>query len=258
MYAPDQDVITYFDNIGRYINKCYRVSTRSMETADIVTVTLHMLLNNGQLQQNPMLKPGTWRNELILPDIHAKMKTLLQDYSVVFRSYRKKYITVVMEKVIKENNDVKQRITELKRSAKICLNSDCKNEYDNTLKRKCDVCGSQIVSNKTEGSQFRNTEYFSKANVDIGQVLNMNKLEAVVGEPVLANTNSYASLKQIMSELKENHNIGFGREWTFLGCDGPPYCLANRIIDENPGEYDWVCLVPGLGHLHMNQQKTPQ
>ena len=45
-------------------------------------------------------------------------------------------------------------------------------------------------------------------------------------------------------------------KWVLLGCDGPPYRLANIMIDANKDEYDWVSLVPGFGHLKMNQMKT--
>ena len=41
----------------------------------------------------------------------------------------------------------------------------------------------------------------------------------------------------------------------FIGCNGPPYCLASRIVESSPDEFDFS-LVPGLGHLHMNQMKT--
>ena len=33
------------------------------------------------------------------------------------------------------------------------------------------------------------------------------------------------------------------------------YCLASRIVEQNKKLYDWVTLVPGLGHLNMNQLK---
>ena len=45
------------------------------------------------------------------------------------------------------------------------------------------------------------------------------------------------------------------REWTVVGCDGPPYCLASRVIDNDKNKYDWVTMQPGLGHLNMNQLK---
>lgn len=76
-----------------------------------------------------------------------------------------------------------------------------------------------------------------------------------VGEPILFNPNSYENLELILKQLKENLAIGRGREWTFVGCDGPPYCLANRLIDRNPKAYDWLAMQPGLGHLNMNQMK---
>ena len=41
----------------------------------------------------------------------------------------------------------------------------------------------------------------------------------------------------------------------FSGSDGPPYRMASQIIEENKEEYDWVSLLLGMGHLHMNQMK---
>ena len=32
--------------------------------------------------------------------------------------------------------------------------------------------------------------------------------------------------------------------------------MANVIVQKETEKYDWVYLVPGLGHLHMNQLKT--
>ena len=71
----------------------------------------------------------------------------------------------------------------------------------------------------------------------------------MMGEPILDKPESYVSIKR-----KENHSIEEKRQWVFLGCDGAPYCLANRIIDESDSEYE--SLIPGLGHLHMNEIKT--
>ena len=42
----------------------------------------------------------------------------------------------------------------------------------------------------------------------------------------------------------------------FVGADGPPYCLMRRLLKQNPGQYDWVSLVSGGGHLNMNLLKT--
>ena len=60
----------------------------------------------------------------------------------------------------------------------------------------------------------------------------------------------------ILHDLKENVEIGKAREWSYVGCDGPPYCLASRLIEEDKTVYDWVVMLPGLGHLNMNQMKS--
>ena len=46
------------------------------------------------------------------------------------------------------------------------------------------------------------------------------------------------------------------REWVILGCDGPPLRMASIITQKEPQKCDWVYLVPGLAHLHMNPLKT--
>lgn len=71
----------------------------------------------------------------------------------------------------------------------------------------------------------------------------------------MLNPNSYDNVKQILSQLKL-YIINEDRKWSVLGCDGPPYCLANRIIESDPEKYDWVAMNSGLGHLHMNELKS--
>ena len=44
------------------------------------------------------------------------------------------------------------------------------------------------------------------------------------------------------------------REWSYVGCNGPPYIIASRLVDE--GNYECVAISNALGHLYMNQQKT--
>ena len=78
----------------------------------------------------------------------------------------------------------------------------------------------------------------------------------MIGEPILLNPNSYENIDKTLSELKANRKIGDEREWTLLGCGGPPFCIASHMIERNPDKYDWVSVVSGLGHLNMNQVKT--
>ena len=77
-----------------------------------------------------------------------------------------------------------------------------------------------------------------------------------MAESVLLNPNSYENIEHILQSLKCFSKIGSDREWVFIGCDGPLYCLVERTIERNPEKFDYVSTVPGLGHLHMNQMKT--
>ena len=92
--------------------------------------------------------------------------------------------------------------------------------------------------------------------IHLGEKKNINNRPQQVGEPILVNPNSYVNVKEILETSKENLGIGKTREWTYIGCDGPPYCLASRLIEQNPKLYDWAVVLPGLGHLNMNQVKS--
>ena len=71
-----------------------------------------------------------------------------------------------------------------------------------------------------------------------------------MAEPISLNPNSYDNIKLVLNELL---GIGEKREWSYVGCDGPLYVIASRLVDE--GNYEWVAMSNGLGHLFMNQPK---
>ena len=62
-------------------------------------------------------------------------------------------------------------------------------------------------------------------------------------EPVLEKPNSLTSIKSILNEYKHLHGIGINRVWVVLGCDGPPYRIANTITDLRKEEFDWFCFL---------------
>ena len=51
LICPDGDQVTYFDNIGKYISKSYRVLSQKYIQPDIVTTTLHIRPGEQQLQK---------------------------------------------------------------------------------------------------------------------------------------------------------------------------------------------------------------
>ena len=47
-------------------------------------------------------------------------------------------------------------------------------------------------------------------------------------ESILLNPNSYKNIETIMSDIRE---VNEDREWLFIGCGGPSYCLSERIAE---------------------------
>ena len=120
-----------------------------------------------------------------------------------------------------------------KKYNRICSNKNCKREFDN-LKRKCDKCSSKVVAKVINNSStfYGDEKVFSEINV--GQDSNLKKkTDCIMGEPICVNPNSYENIEHILNEMKSICDISDKREWVFLGCDGPPYCYASRIIEQN-------------------------
>lgn len=61
LICPDGDQVTYFDNIGKYISKLYRVLSQKYIQSNINTATLNMKLREQQLQKTETLKLGNCR-----------------------------------------------------------------------------------------------------------------------------------------------------------------------------------------------------
>ena len=93
--------------------------------------------------------------------------------------------------------------------------------------------------------------------IEIGENKVLEKRPIIkMSESILLNPNSYKNIHHVLKQVKIFAKIGTDREWVFIGCDGPPYCLASRIVECSPDEFDFAAIVPGLGDLHMNQMKT--
>ena len=58
--------------------------------------------------------------------------------------------------------------------------------------------------------------------------------------PILSNPDSYKNIHQILKQLQIFAIICIVREWVFIGCDGPPYCLTSRIVESSPDESDFA------------------
>ena len=246
--CPSGDLITYFDNMGKYIVKHYKILSSKKESADITTATLHFVFNDSNLQKEEQLMPGVWRNKDSTEIIQAKMKSIRQSATNSFRSYRLIFIEGILERVAREKQDVEQMIE--KKAVELCRT------LYTSLKRKCTDCGAKVVFKTYEEVRLISAEVpvTAKTNQLGGEVIKNNAV-LNVGEPIMVNPNSYVNVKIVLDHLIA-HEINSERKWVILGCDGPPYCMASRIIASNSEEYNCVTLSTGLGHLHMNELKS--
>ena len=257
--VPNGDVETFFDNAGRYFIKSYRVSSSEYKKSRVFTTGIHIVLSSDiDLQKRIDLIPLYWGSELTIIDKHCKMKTFIEDAQEVFSYFRAGFLEKILNFVINEGNEVEDELALIvKKFSRICTNEDCKKIYNN-LKYKCDDCKSKVVKYNPEPMKPPSTSTDNtinyKFNIDIENKQNVKQIS--MAEPIFVNPNSYENIKVILDTLKDSLHIGIEREWSFVGCDGPPYVIASRVIDSDPERYKWVAMSNGLGHLYMNQMKT--
>ena len=72
--SPDGNLVTFFDNIGRYVIQNYRVWTKKSNLADIISTVVHIILNKKSVLQNqPKLKPINWYEGISAKEIQERM-----------------------------------------------------------------------------------------------------------------------------------------------------------------------------------------
>ena len=183
------------------------------------------------------------------------MKEIIKTSQDYFSYLRTVFVEEILSNVLNEGN-VESEPSKIKRKLnRICSNEACQKIYE-TLKFKCDDCKSKVVKNSF--NQVQKTDFPEPLNFefDFENQNNQNNKYISMTEPIFVNPNSYDNITVIMDKLKEAVSIGNERQWSFIGSDGPPYVISNRLIDSDPVKYLWVAMSNGLGHLYMNQIKT--
>ena len=252
------DIDLYFDNIGKYITKNYRVKADKNTSPTIITATINIPLKSDvYLQSNESLKPGNWSNGTTELEIQNLMEADINDSLVHFREFRFNYIVslfVYLSTSSDMDSEIEKSLQQLKNTELSRICSSCQKQYP-ARKQKCDACGSQVIRNDSAYSRNRDPAKTMPKYFNIGECNNFNPSKITMSEPILVNPNSYSNVKMILDQLKEDI-INNDRKWIFVGADGPPYCLSRRIIAESPECYDWVSVMSGKGRLNMNQVKT--
>ena len=120
--SPSGDLVTFFDNIGKYIISNYRVKSKKSKSADVIATTLHIILNrNSTLQSQVELKPNNWLKNQTESSLQEMMCNFLEKCSLNFRKYRCYYLLQNLEKVINEDSKIDERIEHLNKPApRIC------------------------------------------------------------------------------------------------------------------------------------------
>ena len=182
--------------------------SQKIQRADIVTVTLHINLESN-LQKRVDLKPGNWP-ALSIAERHHKMKHLIDISHSHFRKHRLQYIETILEIVKFENDDVTKKMTSIqhRRRCKTC------GKVFTNQKRKCDLCFSKVICDNVEEPRLATPESWplTKTALDIGHSVNKNFKKMSMGEAVIVNPNSYASVEAI---LKKTVN---GFSWAVMVC----------------------------------------
>ena len=100
--------MTYFDNIGKYISKSYRVLSQKYIQPDIVTATLHIRFGEQHCKKNEKLKPGNCR-QLTADEKCALIEEEIDRSNQNFRKYRLEFIAKMLNIVESESSDVEKK-----------------------------------------------------------------------------------------------------------------------------------------------------
>ncbi len=109
--CPKGDIITFIDNIGRYIIKNYRVTKDKTSQADVITTCLHIVLEANQaLQSRHDLKPCFWGASLTLEDKQLAMENKIDSSKVLFRRCRYNYLAHMIDIFQNQTDTTNKRI----------------------------------------------------------------------------------------------------------------------------------------------------
>ena len=257
------DLEVWYDNIGKYIVKSYRINSEHNLTPTVVTATQNILLtSNDFIQSMVEYSPNRWPGrDMPEEKIQQKMLELVQGGISDFREYRFTFLNSLFEYMYSSNEMeglIASEITHLKEAHLTRQCSVCNRTYP-ARKQKCDGCGGKVVSVADENNALSSFSFESRLPkyIDVGQNCSKNVVEITTGEPIMVNPNSYESVEEVLKDIKNRSVVSSPeRKWVQVGADGPPYCLMRRIVKAKPDEFGCISITSGKGHLKMNVLKT--
>ena len=161
------------------------------------------------------------------------MKEIIKTSQDYFSCLRTVFVEKMLTNVLNEENDVENELSKINQIFnRICSNEACQKIYE-TLKFKCDDCKSNVVKNsfnQVQKTDFPEPVYYE---FDFENQNNQNNKYISMAEPIFKIL-ILTITSVIVDKLKEALSIRSEQQWCFIGCDGLPYVIANRLIDSDP------------------------
>lgn len=105
--------------------KNYRVSKNKIQSADVITTCLHIMLSQiAHLQCQPKFKPNLWGNLLSITQKQVLMEKILTDSVIIFRRCKYNYINHMIDVYKSEDDKIKGRIDTLIRLQLRCCTKE--------------------------------------------------------------------------------------------------------------------------------------
>ncbi|XP_062577048.1 uncharacterized protein LOC134238946 [Saccostrea cucullata] len=221
------DIITYFDN-NQVLARNWRVRYDAKAILSTITTVVHFSLNPPyNLQNNDSFSPRLWLYQSSISDSMQKVLALVNHYEDHFRYLRENYIEGRLQILAAQR---RPGLTDPEDTISILLKNEKKTKFSD--KSRCQVdCYSFLEHN------HKNTP-----NIHMGN-------------PISVNPCSFNAIKSILEKLKTELGVPERRKWSIIGCDGLPYLLCQRVLQDNP-EFQDLLVQPGLGHFEINMAKA--
>ena len=220
---PTRDVITYFDN-NQVLMRNWRVRADAKMFVSVITSVMNIIPSpHTNLQYDQALSPSSWlyKPTLSTADIVAGMMAKLAYYNEIFNKYRDTFLTYRIKYI---------RSKQTQQGATITDNID-----NNTF--------SMDTPDELQGLDDSVVSCHPQQPPKIS-----------MAEPVMVNPCSYAAVREVMTDISTTSNQD-GRKWNVIGCDGLPYVLASRLID-NDRNLQNIVMSPGQGHFEINMTRA--
>ena len=256
----DKDIVIFFDN-NQVLTRNWNVKYDSKALVSVVTTLISLCPpNSTQLQRNPSLSPMQWLHDVNMGEVAELYKVEQLDNS--FRIHRNQFIGELLHEILLEQKQDNGNVTD-----------DIDIEIERTRLVKFDD-NHNVLYEKSEIDPYGSIE----SNCE-------GKTEVKVLDPLDQNPCSYESVSKVMSHIQTESD----RQWNVIGCDGLPYLLCARLIENyhtcpkcsltfkkkyefenhidvnHPNAainvyasrtYGNILLIPGLGHYEINYTKA--